>query len=117
MTRFFVTLALFEPPLYMVIDLLKDTRQHGKIEYLCLGDSRVASSGRGENVWFGVTNDSVDATDKLVMRRVPAGRYMMGDETNAVAVTHRFPGGYSAHWVRPRSDCDTVAAAVLTYSP
>ena len=32
-------------------------------------------------------------------------------------LTHRFPAGYSAHWVRVKSDRDTTATVLLNYGP
>lgn len=32
-------------------------------------------------------------------------------------LTHRFPAGYSAHWIRLKTDRDTTASAVFTYEP
>ncbi len=32
-------------------------------------------------------------------------------------LTHRFPAGYSAHWVRLKADRDTTATAMLYYDP
>lgn len=30
---------------------------------------------------------------------------------------HVFPEGYSAHWVRVKTDADTTATAIFTYGP
>jgi len=32
-------------------------------------------------------------------------------------VAHAFPEGYSAHWIRLRTDADAVASAIFTYGP
>ncbi len=65
-------------PLYMVIDLMKDKDATNQITYVYPGDAKLETYGRWTNVWFGVTNSEYK-TDKLVLRRVPAGSFMMGE--------------------------------------
>lgn len=77
--EFRVTLVPTIAPVYMIVDLTKAAGADGQIEYIYPGDSRLETSGRFTNVWFGVTNDSIYATDKLVLRRVHAGTFKMGD--------------------------------------
>ena len=57
----------------------KSAGADGQIEYVYPGDARLETYGRFTNVWFGVTNDSVYATDKLVLRRIAAGTFKTGD--------------------------------------
>ena len=95
LTQFSVTLTPTPAPLYMIVDLTKTAGAEGEIEYLYPDDARLVTEGRFTNVWFGVTNDSAYATDKLVLRRVPAGSFMMGPEdvpanTQSVMLTKDF---------------------------
>lgn len=76
MTQFRVEIVA-RTPLYMVVDLTKAKGQEGQIEYIYPGDSRLVTEGRYTNLWRDVTND-VYKTDKLVLRRVKAGTFMMG---------------------------------------
>ena len=82
MTKFRVAIAQNPVPVYMIVDLTKSAGAGGQIEYIYPGDARLETYGRFTNVWFGVTNDSVYATDKFVLRRVSAGSYGMGDNVN-----------------------------------
>jgi hypothetical protein len=43
--------------------------------------------------------------------------YARIDVAAGQTVTHRFPAGYSAHWVRVKADRATTATAMLTYEP
>jgi len=89
LAKFKVSLAPTTPPVYMIVDLTKSAGADGQIEYIYPGDARLATEGRYTNVWFGVTNDSVyaTATDKLVLRRVPASSFKMGDTVPTIATT------------------------------
>ncbi len=96
LTQFSVTLAPTTPPVYMIVDLTKDAGAEGQIEYIYPGDARLETVGRFTNVWFGVTNDSICATDKLVLRRVHAGTFGMGDSvppTISTTLTKEFYAG------------------------
>jgi hypothetical protein len=101
LTQFSVTLTPQPVPLYMIIDLKKSAGAAGQVEYLYAEDAATNKYGSWEYnfvtnagevipsvVWTGVTNDTLykTKTDKLVLRRVPAGSYGMGDSTN-IAVT------------------------------
>lgn len=79
LTKFRVGLVQTPVPVYMIVDLTKSAGAVGQIEYIYQGDERLGTYGRFTNVWFGVTNDAVYATDKLVLRRVHAGAFKMGD--------------------------------------
>jgi len=93
-------------PLYMIVDLTKAAGTVGQVIYL--GESDLASgaygavatnfvSGVGSIAWMGLTNEVAYMTDKLVMRRVRAGAFTMGGEsditgagTTNVTLTHDF---------------------------
>ena len=77
--QFNVVLTATPVPIYMIVDLTNSAGADGQIECIYAGDSRLVTDGRYTNVWFGVTNDSIYATDKLVLRRIPAGTFKMGD--------------------------------------
>ncbi|MFA7172894.1 MAG: hypothetical protein WC340_05685 [Kiritimatiellia bacterium] len=92
LTKFNVQLAPITPPLYMIVDLTKSVGAAGQIEYVTeaaltngLWGTWVRNpvTNRGDVVefviWTGVTNDTAYMTDKLILRRVPAGSYRMGD--------------------------------------
>jgi formylglycine-generating enzyme required for sulfatase activity len=92
LTQFNVTLAPLASPLYMIIDLTKDAGAAGQIEYVTEADltnnvygawvrNPVTNAGTVVEsvIWTGVTNNTVYKTDKLVLRRVPAGSYQYGD--------------------------------------
>ncbi len=78
LAAFHVKLTPTPVPLYMVVDLRLDYGAEGQVEYIYPGDARLETHGYWTNVWFGVTNDAVYATDKLVLRRVRAGSYKAG---------------------------------------
>jgi len=96
LTQFSVTLAPTTSPVYMIVDLTKSAGADGQIEYIYPGDARLETYGRFTNVWFGVTNDSVYATDKLVLRRIHAGTFNMGNSvppTISTTLTKEFYAG------------------------
>jgi hypothetical protein len=94
LTRFRVTLTPTVSPIYLILDLTKAAGEDGQIEYVYPGDARLETCGRWTNVWFGVTNDSVYATTKLVLRRIHAGGFGMGDNANiATTLTREFYAG------------------------
>ncbi|MDX9868523.1 MAG: SUMF1/EgtB/PvdO family nonheme iron enzyme [Kiritimatiellia bacterium] len=80
LTDFRVSLTPTPVPLYMIVDLTRSPGAEGQIEYVYPGDARLETHGYWTNVWFGVTNDAVYTSDKLVMRRVRAGSYKAGFE-------------------------------------
>ena len=93
--EFRVTLTPTPVPLYMIVDLTQEAGADGQIEYVyeedltnglwgawvrnpvtnALGEAIVESV-----VWTGVTTNEIYKTDKLVLRRVPAGSYTMGGQ-------------------------------------
>jgi formylglycine-generating enzyme required for sulfatase activity len=96
LTKFRVGLVQTPVPVYMIVDLTKSAGADGQIEYIYPGDERLETYGRFTNVWFGVTNDSIYATDKLVLRRVHAGIFKMGDSvppTISTTLTKEFYAG------------------------
>ena len=94
LTRFRVTLTPTVSPVYMILDLTKAAGSSDQVEYIFPGDARLETYGRFTNVWFGVTNDSVYATTKLVMRRIRAGNFNMGASANiATTLTKEFYAG------------------------
>ena len=94
LTRFRVTLTPTFSPVYMILDLTKAAGASDQVEYIYPGDARLVTYGRFTNVWFGVTNDSVYATTKLVLRHVHAGSFKMGDNVNiSTTLTKDFYAG------------------------
>ncbi|MDD4017456.1 MAG: formylglycine-generating enzyme family protein [Kiritimatiellae bacterium] len=92
---FNVALTPSVPPLYMIVDLTKDAGADGQIEYVyedaltnglwgawvrnpVTNNSEVIESV----VWTGVASNDLYKTDKLVLRRVPADSFQMGDTQN-----------------------------------
>ena len=91
MTQFKVSLTPVSPPIYMIVDLTKTAGAEGQVEYVSRADLDAGAWGSVETnpvagvdsiVWTGVTNNSVYATDKLVLRRVRAGTFGMGQSVN-----------------------------------
>ncbi len=93
LTQFNVTLTPTEPPLYMIVDLTKSAGAAGQIEYVTEADLtnnvwgawvRNPVTNRGTVVeaviWTGVAADNAYKTDKLVLRRIPAGSFYEGDD-------------------------------------
>lgn len=96
--RFTVTLTPTNAPLYMIVDLTR-TNAPDQVEYLYESDLASGTYGTVETnpvpgvsslIWTGVTNDAAYKTDKLVLRRVPAGSYMMTVGTKPVTLTRPF---------------------------
>jgi len=98
LTQFNVTLTPTEPPLYMIVDLTKSAGDSGQIEYVTESDLtnnvwgawvRDPVTNRGTVVqsviWTGVAADNAYKTDKLVLRRVPAGSFYLGDDDGTKA--------------------------------
>ncbi len=95
--RFTVTLTPTQEPLYAIADLTQ-TNTPDQIQYLYEADlasgayGTVATNpipGITSLAWTGVTNGTLYKTDKLVLRRVPAGSYLMGG-TKPVTLTKPF---------------------------
>jgi formylglycine-generating enzyme required for sulfatase activity len=95
--RFTVTLTPTNAPLYAIVDLTQ-TNAPDQIQYLYEADlasgayGTVATNpipGVSSFVWTGVTNGTTYKTDRLVLRRVPAGAYMMGG-SKPVTLTKSF---------------------------
>ena len=81
------------PPLYMIVDLTKEAGATNQIEYVYEADLVAGQWGPWERnavtnngtpvesvIWTGVTNDALykTKTEKLVLRRIPAGTFAMG---------------------------------------
>lgn len=90
---FRVKLTPVPEPTYIIIDLTKEAGSSNQVEYVY--EETLASGAYGtvqtnpvvginSVVWTGVTNDSVYATDKLVLRYVPAGTFTMGSPIGEV---------------------------------
>ncbi len=90
--KFRVSLTPTLSPLYMVVDLTMDAGAQGQITYVSEEDltnglwgawvrNPVTNNGTVVEsvVWTGVTTNDIYKTDKLVLRRVPAGSFQMGD--------------------------------------
>lgn len=90
---FRVELTLTDVPLYMIVDLTKGADATNQIEYVYEVDLVTNKWGSWERnpitnngttvesvIWTGVTNDALykTKTDKLVLRRIPAGPFSMG---------------------------------------
>jgi formylglycine-generating enzyme required for sulfatase activity len=95
LTQFNVTLTPIAPPLYMIIDLTKSAGASNQIEYVteaALTNDQwgawvrnpVTNNGTAVQsvIWTGVTTNTTYKTDKLVLRRIPAGSYQLGDTQN-----------------------------------
>lgn len=74
-------------PLYMIVDLTLGAGSTGQVTYVSESDLASGAYGAVQTnpvagvssvIWTGVTNDPVYATDKLVLRRIPAGTFSMG---------------------------------------
>ena len=77
--RFNVNLTPTNSPVYAIIDLTVSAGASNQVEYIYPGDTRLTTDGWYTNVWLGVTNDAIYTTAKLVLRRVHAGSFNMGD--------------------------------------
>ena len=95
LSKFRVELTPSVSPLYMIVDLTETNGATDQIEYVYETELVTNKWGtwarnpvtNGQTVvqsviWTGVTNDPVYKTDKLVLRRVLAGSYGMGDNVN-----------------------------------
>ena len=93
--RFTVTLTPTNMPLYLIVDLTR-TNAPDQVDYVYESDLTSGAYGTVETnpipgvtslVWTGVTNGTLYKTDRLVLRRVPAGSYMMTAGTEPVTLT------------------------------
>ena len=75
------TVTPTNPPLYVIVDLTQSAGATNQVSYIYPGDARLETYDKWTNVWFGVTNDTLykTKTDKLVLRRVPAGAFKTGE--------------------------------------
>jgi hypothetical protein len=93
LSQFRVTLTPNPVPLYMIVDLTKEAGAEGQIEYVYEADltnglwgawvRNPVTNALGEAivdsvVWTGAATNDIYKTDRLVLRRVPAGSYTMG---------------------------------------
>ncbi|MDD4018787.1 MAG: formylglycine-generating enzyme family protein [Kiritimatiellae bacterium] len=109
LAKFSVTLTPAPAPLYMILDLTNAVSGGPVgVEYVYEDDLRagvwgawvenpVTNSGTPVNtvIWTGVNGDDLYKTDKLVLRRIPAGSYTMGSGAGAktVSLTKSFYAG------------------------
>ena len=68
---FNVTLTAVPSPTCMIVNLTKGLGEEGQITYRY-----------DEGVWLGYTNDTAYATTHLVLRRIPAGTFLMGSSSS-----------------------------------
>ena len=93
LAKFSVTLTPTPIPLYMIVDLTKTNGAADQIQYVYESDltnglwgawvrNPVTNEGAviESVVWTGVATNDLYKTDKLVLRRVPAGSYTMGGQ-------------------------------------
>ena len=78
LTNFRVTLTPVRAPVYLIVNLGQSLDDNRLFEYVYPGDARLVANGRGDYVWYGVTNDTVYMTTKLVLRRIAPGIFDMG---------------------------------------
>jgi len=80
----------------MIVDLTKESGTSNQVVYLTEAGLSSGAYGSVETnpvngvesiIWTGVTNDASYMTTKLVLRRVPAGTFMMGEDAGAKSVT------------------------------
>jgi formylglycine-generating enzyme required for sulfatase activity len=109
LTRFSVALTPTTVPLYMIVDLTKAAGADGQTAYVYESDltndlwgawvrNPVTNNGTVVEsvVWTGVTTNDSYKTDKLVLRRISAGTFKMGDSvppTISTTLTKDFYAG------------------------
>jgi len=105
--NFSIDLSPIPVPLYMIVDLTRSAGEEGQIEYVYESDLRAGVWGSWcENpvtnagnviesvIWTGVTTNDIYKTDKLVLRRIHAGTFGMGDSANiSTTLTKDFYAG------------------------
>lgn len=94
LTKFNVFLNPQPTPLYMIVDLTEDAGAANQIEYVYEADltngllgawvrNPITNQYSGEVVesvvWTGVATNEIYKTEKLVLRRIHAGTFAMGD--------------------------------------
>jgi len=80
---FRVNITAAKTPLYMIVNLTESAGSSNQVEYVYQDDTRLAPDG----IWYDVTNNPAYMTTNLVMRRIPAGTYTMGETTGEKEVT------------------------------
>ncbi|MFA7174907.1 MAG: SUMF1/EgtB/PvdO family nonheme iron enzyme [Kiritimatiellia bacterium] len=99
LTRFRVDITPVPAPLYLILDLTASAGASNQIEYVYEADLITNKWGSWERdfiqtngvaivesvIWTDVTNNPAFKKDKLVLRRIPAGRFGMG--SNLVETT------------------------------
>ncbi len=101
LTKFRVALAQTNVPLYMIVDLTSAAAPDEYVYEEALTNGlwgaweRDFVQGVESVIWTGVTTNETYKTDKLVLRRIPAGTFTMGS-----------PGTESYRW--PREDLHSV---------
>ncbi len=107
LTQFSVNLTPTEAPLYMIVDLTKAAGAAGQCEYVYESDltnglwgswARNPVTNQGAVVesviWTGVTTNDIYRTDKLVLRRIRAGTFGMGNSASlSTTLTKDFYAG------------------------
>ena len=81
--NFCVNITAQKTPAYMIINLTESIEPSNRIEYVYQDDARLATDG----IWYDVTNNPAYSTTNLVMRRVSAGTYTMGENSGTKTVT------------------------------
>jgi formylglycine-generating enzyme required for sulfatase activity len=118
--------ATADSALYMIVDLTKSLGSSGQITYI--DESELTNGVWGtwvrnpvtnrdaviqSVIWTGVTNGTTYKTDKLVLRRIPAGSYYEGDEgdgnnaTNVILTKDQYVGVFEVtqqQWNRVMND-------------
>ncbi len=97
LAKFSVALAPTAVPLYMIVDLTKTNGAADQIQYVYESDLtnglwgawvRNPVTNKGEVVesvvWTGVATNDLYKTDKLVLRRIPAGSFKYGDTQTGI---------------------------------
>ncbi len=82
LTQFSVTLTPTHAPAYMIVDLTKSPGDEGQIDYVYSDDARLAADGN----WYSLTNEVAYKTTYLVLRRIPAGSFLLRG-TSSVTLT------------------------------
>ena len=106
LSKFRVVLTPTPAPLYMIVDLTKSAGEAGQTEYVYEADltnglwgawvrNPVTNAGAVVEsvIWTGVTTNDIYKTDKLVLRRIPAGAFLMGSPAVAVTLSRGFYAG------------------------
>ena len=104
--KFRVALTPTPVPLYMIVDLTKSVGEAGQTEYVYEEEltnglwgawvrNPVTNKGTVVQsvIWTGVTTNDIYRTDKLVLRRIPAGAFLMGSTELAVTLSQGFYAG------------------------